>query len=99
MTALELRGQLSEACVDGDASQRSTPEQDTKICELLTKIADLAERCREHTCLLIHEDTLSYVTALVRSRSFGQSVVAACSSLIMALLNYRVHENARDYEK
>jgi len=99
LTALELRGQLAEACVEGDISQRCPPELDTRITDLTTKMAELAERCRELACLLIHEDTLSFATTVIRSGAFSQAVVGETSKLIMTLINYRVHENFRDYEK
>lgn len=99
LAALDLRRQLSEACVEGDPSQRCPEPVEARVAELLTKLADLAERCREHACLLIHEETLSFATAIVRSAAFSQAVVGEASKLIMALINYRVQENARDYEK
>eukprot|EP00929_Paragymnodinium_shiwhaense_P035409 TRINITY_DN19114_c0_g1_i1.p1 TRINITY_DN19114_c0_g1~~TRINITY_DN19114_c0_g1_i1.p1 ORF type:complete len:1111 (-),score=244.58 TRINITY_DN19114_c0_g1_i1:152-3484(-) len=95
--ALETRDQLMEAC--SDVEPRAGPEMDQRVTEMLQKLADLAERSRDLACLLIHEDTLRYVTAIIRSSAFAQPVVGEGSKVIMALMNYRVHENARDYEK
>lgn len=99
LTALELRDLLSQTCVEGDSSARCPPDIDARVAELLTKLAELAERSRDLACLLIHEGTLSYATAVIRSNAFSQAVVGEASKLIMALVNYRVHENARDYER
>lgn len=97
--ALDLRDGLSATSMEGDITARCPPELDGRVTELLTKLAELAERSRDLACLLIHEGTLSYATAIIRSNAFSQAVVGEASKLIMALVNYRVHENARDYEK
>eukprot|EP00747_Dinoflagellata_sp_TGD_P209634 gnl/TRDRNA2_/TRDRNA2_83015_c0_seq1.p1 gnl/TRDRNA2_/TRDRNA2_83015_c0~~gnl/TRDRNA2_/TRDRNA2_83015_c0_seq1.p1 ORF type:complete len:1090 (+),score=229.66 gnl/TRDRNA2_/TRDRNA2_83015_c0_seq1:103-3372(+) len=99
LTALELRDKLKDTCVEGDVSAKCPPEIDQRVTDLLTKLVDLAERARELACLLIHENTLTFVTAVMRSGAFSQAVVGEGSKLIMALINYRVHANARDYEK
>jgi len=99
LTALELRDQLSSTCVEGDINARCPPDVDARVIELLTKLADLAERSRDLACLLMHEGTLSYTTAIIRSNGFSQAIVQEASKLVMSLVNYRVHENARDYER
>lgn len=99
LTALELRGQMYDVCVEGDISQRFPNEMDNKLMDLLARLGELAEKCRELACLLIHEDTLTLCTRIIRSGAFSQAIVTETSKLIMFLLNYRVHENARDYEK
>jgi len=99
LTALEVRDRLTEVCLKGDQSQRCPHDVDPKVVELLIKLTELAERCRELACMLIHEDTLHFATAMVRSGAFSQAVTSDASKLIMALIGYRVHENARDYEK
>lgn len=99
LTALQLRDSLTQTCVDGDSTARCPPEVDARVTEMLTKLAELAEKSRDLACLLIHEGTLSYVTAVIRSNAFSQAVVGEASKLIMALVTYRVHENARDYER
>jgi hypothetical protein len=99
LTALEHRDQLSAACVEGDKSAKCPPDVDAKVIDLLTKLADLAGRSRDLACLLIHENTLSFATAIIRSNAFSQAVIGEASKVIMALVNYRIHENARDYER
>lgn len=99
LMALDSRDQLAECCSEMDAGQKCPAEQDSRTVDLLQKLAELAERARELACLLIHEDTLSYVTAIIRSGAVSQAVISEGSKVIMALMTYRVHENARDYEK
>jgi len=99
LTALELRGQLYQVSLEGDRSAKCPTDVDARVAEILTKLVELAERCRELACLLIHEDTLCFATALTRSAAFSQAVISEASKLIMVLINYRVHENARDYER
>eukprot|EP00927_Polykrikos_kofoidii_P060814 TRINITY_DN55721_c0_g1_i1.p1 TRINITY_DN55721_c0_g1~~TRINITY_DN55721_c0_g1_i1.p1 ORF type:complete len:1131 (+),score=193.61 TRINITY_DN55721_c0_g1_i1:235-3393(+) len=99
LVALDTRDQLSECCSEMDASHNCTPEQDSRTVDLLQKLAELSEHARELACLLIHEDTLSYVTAVIRSGVISQSAICEGSKVLMALMAYRVHENARDYEK
>jgi len=99
LQALEMQGQLCHAAVEGSADQRCPSDVDTRVCELLGKLSELAERQRELACLLIHEDVLSFATKLIRSNAFSQAVVGEASKVIMTLVSYRVHENARDYEK
>lgn len=99
LTALELRDLLLHTSVEGDITARCPADVDAKIHEVFSKLAELAERSRDLACLLIHEGTLSYATAIIRCNAFSQAVIGEASKLIMALVNYRVHENARDYER
>jgi hypothetical protein len=99
LLALENRDQLADCCSEVDANHRCLPEQDLRVADILQKLAELAERSRDLACLLIHEDTLSFVTACIVSGQFSQAVIGEGSKVVMSLMNYRVHENARDYEK
>ncbi|CAE8694667.1 unnamed protein product, partial [Polarella glacialis] len=99
LMAVELRDQLGRTCFEGEVAQICPPDSDAQASELLAKLTELAAQGRELACLLIHEDTLGFATALVRSRAFSQTAVCAASQLIMVILSYRIHENARDYER
>lgn len=98
LAALEHRDQLTSIAKDCGTGMRIPAEVESQLSDALQRLAELSERCRELACLLIHEDTLVFTTTLLARCAFTQSVVGDASKLIMALISYRVHENARDFE-
>eukprot|EP00931_Biecheleriopsis_adriatica_P054977 TRINITY_DN32414_c0_g1_i1.p1 TRINITY_DN32414_c0_g1~~TRINITY_DN32414_c0_g1_i1.p1 ORF type:complete len:986 (+),score=223.21 TRINITY_DN32414_c0_g1_i1:52-2958(+) len=94
LLAAELRQQLEQLCLQDTSSDGEEP-----VLEVLAQLRQLVEGGRELACLLTHEDTVGFASALVCSRAFSQAVTLEASKLIVAILNHRIHENARDYER
>lgn len=97
--ALGLLDQLREAALAGDAAGPCPAESESQVLTLLQQLTPLADQSFELACLMVHQELLGFLVAIVRSGSFSQSVVASSSSLLTALLSHRVHERAREYEK
>ena len=63
LTSLELRDQLQQ--IVEETNLPVFPESENRVVDALTQLIDHAQQSRELSCLLIHEDSLSFVTALL----------------------------------
>mmetsp|Transcript_18122 Transcript_18122/g.43535 ORF Transcript_18122/g.43535 Transcript_18122/m.43535 type:complete len:1082 (-) Transcript_18122:114-3359(-) len=84
----------------GESTTAAAEEVESNVVECLRSLNTLMTDNRDLACLLIHEDSLSMLTgAVIRSKVFSQSVMAEATSLILTLINWRIHESQRDYER
>eukprot|EP00933_Yihiella_yeosuensis_P041096 TRINITY_DN35538_c0_g1_i1.p1 TRINITY_DN35538_c0_g1~~TRINITY_DN35538_c0_g1_i1.p1 ORF type:complete len:1050 (+),score=176.99 TRINITY_DN35538_c0_g1_i1:78-3152(+) len=98
LRALQLRDLLDTTAKQGEIALECPPEVDAKVVEILGQLTELVTSHRDLACLLIHQSLLGYLSALICTRATSIAAVASASKLILAILDHRIHESAREYE-